>query len=120
MRAIARATTRIEELGAMLDGQMLDELRPEERLRHLRHATGQITRTANDAIQAYRRVSAALREEADRPGADLEEIERATQALAEGRSRMLAALEVASQRYPWAEPWRPTADGEPDGERPGG
>lgn len=112
MQIIRRATTRVEELGAMLDQQIRDEQRPDERLRHLRHATGQITRTANDAIQAHRRVAAALRDEATRAGADAEDIERATRVLAEARADMLHALEIASRRYPWADPWRPEDDTE--------
>lgn len=100
----------------MLDRQVRDEARPDERLRHLRHATGQITRVANDAIQAHRRVAAALRDEADRPGADVEEIERTSARLSEARDAMLRALDAASRRYPWADPWRGGEDGsETDG-----
>ena len=110
LRAIARATKRIEELSVILDRQINADARPEEQLRHLRQATGQITRTANDAIQAYRRVSHALRTEADQADADRDEVERASRNLAEARAKMLSALEVASQRYPWAEPWRPAAE----------
>lgn len=98
----------------MLDRQIRDERRPDERLRHLRHATGQITRTANDAIQAHRRVAAALRDEAAREGADPDDIERATRVLAEARADMLHALEIASRRYPWADPWRPDDDSAAD------
>jgi hypothetical protein len=106
LEIIRRATTRVEELGAILDRQVRDEPRSEERLRHLRHATGQITRVANDAVQAHRRVAAALRDEAERPGADVEEIERTAVRLAEARDAMLKALDAASRRYPWADPWR--------------
>ena len=49
----------------------------------------------------------ALRAEAAHADADPVEVADATRALAEARARMLAALEVASQRYPWAEPWGP-------------
>ncbi len=105
LRAIDRATLRIEELTAILDRQLSSEERDEERIKHLRQATGQITRSANDGIQAYRRISSALRAEASHADADPVEVADATRALADARSRMLAALEVASQRYPWAEPW---------------
>ena len=71
-------------------------------------ATGQITRSANDGIQAYRRVSQALAAEASHVDSDPEEIERTTRDLAEARAGMLAALDVASKRYPWAEPWEPS------------
>ena len=107
LRAIRRATTRIEELSAALDGQLLRETRPEEQLRLLREATSQITRTANDAIQAYRRVTEGLRVESERSDTDLSEAARTAQALADARAEMLNALEVASRRYPWAKPWRP-------------
>ncbi len=105
LRAIDRATRRIEELGGILDRQLRGETRPDEQLKHLRQATGQITRCANDGIQAYRRVSQAIRTESDQKDADEAEIAAATQTLADARSRMLAALEVASRRYPWADPW---------------
>ena len=51
-------------MSGILDRQLSSEERDEERLKHLRQATGQITRSANDGIQAYRRVSQALRAEA--------------------------------------------------------
>lgn len=105
LRAIDRATKRIEELSTILDRQLRGDTRPEEQLKHLRQATGQITRSANDGIQAYRRVSSAIRAEAEQQDADETEVASATRALAEARGRMLEALEVASKRYPWAEPW---------------
>jgi hypothetical protein len=110
LRAIDRATTRIEELAVILDRQLQSEDREEERLKHLRQATGQITRSANDGIQAYRRVSQALRAETQHADADALEVADASRALAEARTRMLAALEVASRRYPWAAPWKSTVE----------
>jgi hypothetical protein len=107
LRAIRRATTRIEELSAALDRQLLRESRPDEQLRLLRQTTSQITRTANDAIQAYRRVTEGLRAESERSDTDPSEAARLSEALADARAEMLNALEVASQRYPWAKPWRP-------------
>ena len=107
LRAIRRATTRIEELSAALDRQLLREKRPEEQLRLLRQTTSQITRTANDAIQAYRRVTEGLRVESERDDTDPSEAARLSESLSDARSEMLHALEVASQRYPWAKPWRP-------------
>jgi hypothetical protein len=106
LRAIDRATRRIEELSVILDRQLSSEDRDEERIKHLRQATGQITRSANDGIQAYRRITLALRAEASHADADPQEVADATRALADARGRMLAALEVASRRYPWAEPWK--------------
>ncbi|MGI8658969.1 MAG: hypothetical protein ACR2K4_09440 [Candidatus Limnocylindria bacterium] len=105
LRAIDRATRRIEELSTILDRQLRGEPRPDEQLKHLRQATGQITRSANDGIQAYRRVSAAIRAETEQKDADAIEVAAATQALADARGRMMTALEVASHRYPWAQPW---------------
>lgn len=89
---------------------MLAEARPEEQVRLLRQATSQITRAANDAVQAYRRVSEGLRAESERGDTDPAEAERMAQALSEARGEMLKALEVASRRYPWAKPWRPDED----------
>jgi hypothetical protein len=109
LRAIDRATRRIEELTVILDRQLASEAREDERLKHLRQATGQITRSANDGIQAYRRVASALRAEEQHADADAVEVEQATRALADARGRMLEALEIASRRYPWAPPWRATA-----------
>lgn len=94
----------------ILDRQMKGDARPEEQMRHLRQATGQITRTANDGIQAYRRVAQALRTESEHADADGEEVERTTAALAAARARMLAALEIARRRYPWAESVTPDTD----------
>lgn len=113
LRAIRHATTRIEELSAALDRELVRETRPEEQLRLLRQTTGQITRTANDAIQAYRRVTEGLRAESERSDTDPAEAARTSQALSDARAEMLAALEVASLRYPWAKPWRPP---DPDGD----
>jgi hypothetical protein len=108
LRAIDRATRRIEELTVILDRQLAGESREEERLKHLRQATGQITRSANDGIQAYRRVASALRAEGQHADVDAAEVDHATRALADARARMLEALDVASRRYPWAPPWRAT------------
>lgn len=130
LRAIRHATTRIEELSAQLDQELLRESRPDEQLRLLRQTTSQITRTANDAIQAYRRLTEGLRVESERGDTDPAEATRMGQAIADARSEMLTALEVASRRYPWAKPWRPedspeeaipeATDNLPDAERPGG
>lgn len=107
LRAIRSATTRIEELTAILDRQIDADARPEQQMRHLRQATGQITRSANDGIQAYRRVSQALAAEKTHADADRAETERTRRELARARAGMLKALELASKRYPWADPWQP-------------
>jgi hypothetical protein len=103
---IQRATTRIEEVSASLDQQLLREQRSTEQVRILRGATSQITRAANDGIQAYRRVSAGIQAERERSDIDPLEIVRMTESLARAREGMLEVLEVASRRYPWAKRWR--------------
>jgi len=108
IRAVDRAATRIEEQSVILERHLAAEGRAEEQLRHLRHATGLITRSANDGVQAYRRASVAIRAETEREDADPDEVRRATEDLRTARARMLAALEVAGRHYPAA-----TAD-EPD------
>lgn len=102
---LRRAGDRIAELTAALDVRVANETRPAQRLEHLRHATGQITRIANDGVHAYRRVTVALRDERARPDADLPEVKRTTAELAAARRTMIEALEAISHRYPWAEPW---------------
>jgi chromosome segregation ATPase len=102
IRAVDRAATRIEEQSVILERHLAAEGRAEEQLRHLRHATGLITRSANDGVQAYRRASTAIRAETEREDADLDEIKRATEDLRRARARMLAALEVAGRHYPTA------------------
>ncbi len=102
LRAIRRATRHIQELSVTLDRQLVADARPEEQMRNLRQVTGQITRAANDAIQSYRRVSGALRAEAEHPDVDPAEIERARRELADARGAMLEVLETANRRYPWA------------------
>ena len=104
-RAIRRATPHIQELTAALDLQLVADPRPAEQMRNLRQATGQITRAANDAVQAYRRVSGALRAEAAHPEVNAEEIEQARRELASARAAMLEVLKSASERYPWAAPF---------------
>lgn len=108
LRAIARATRRIEELTRTLDEQLSARAGAEDQLPELRRATRQITQSANDGIQAYRRVAQAIRAEESQDDGDAAEIERTSVVLAQARTRMLDALEVASKRYPWADPWQPS------------
>lgn len=108
LRTIRRATRQIKELSATLDGQLAADARPDEQMGHLRHATGQITRVANDAVQAYRRVAGALRAEAAHPDVDDVEIEQARRELADARAAMLDVLKSAGDRYPWAAPFAPS------------
>jgi hypothetical protein len=110
LRMVQRATASIAELTAGLDRKLEQEQRPAERLRMLRDTTNQITRIANDAIQAYRRASTAVRAELERPKGDRMEAQQMRLALDAARAEVLATLEVASRRYTWAEPW-PGSDG---------
>jgi hypothetical protein len=105
LRAIRRATRHIQELSVVLDRQLSADARPEEQMRHLRQATGQITRAANDAVQAYRRVSGALKAEAAHPEVDAVEVEHARRELAAVHEAMLEVLKSAGERYPWAAPF---------------
>lgn len=96
---VQQASVHIAELGADLDRKLSAETRESERLRCLREATNRITRTANDAIQAYRRARRSLDAEAAKErdeGATQEALKRLTDA----RLELLAALDAAGSRYP--------------------
>ena len=110
LRVIRGSTKVVEEQRGILDRQLAGGRGAADQLRDLRHATGQITRAANDAIRAYRRVSAALKEEAERADVDAAEVGRLTKEVAQARVEMLTALELASRRYPWAPPWASPPD----------
>ena len=69
----------------------------------LREATNRITRTANDAVHAYRRASRAIKTELERPDANVETAELMRTRLDEARARVLEALAVANERYPQVE-----------------
>jgi hypothetical protein len=98
-----RAIRLIDDLGADLDQRLHAETRPAERLRLLREATNRITRTANDAIQAYARGRRAVEARLDRPEARAEAL-AARDRLRDARLDLLRALDAASHRYPAAEP----------------
>lgn len=104
LRTITHAARRIQELTGILDRQLTPGMQADPQMRDLRQATGQITRAANDAVQAYRRVTGALRDEAARPDGDAVEIAHARRELAAARAGLLAELQTASLRYPWAAP----------------
>jgi hypothetical protein len=111
LRTVQHVAARIEAFNATLDAQIAATTRPEERLLRLRDATNQITRAANDAIQAYRRVASSIREELAAEHGDKAAAEVMQRHLQRARADMIRVLEVASRRYPWAAPWRPD---EPD------
>jgi hypothetical protein len=110
VRAVQRASASILDIGSALDRRQLAERRPAERLRMLREATNQITRTANDAIQAYRRASATVHAELAIPDGDHDEARAMRLELEAGRSELLRVLELMSGRYSWADPW-PSSSG---------
>lgn len=66
----------------------------------LREATNRITRTANDAVHAYRRASRAIKTELERPDANVETAELMRTRLDEARAKVLTALATANERYP--------------------
>lgn len=112
LRVLQRATATIEELNEMLDRQLAGEPSESERMRLLRATTNQITRAANDGIQAYRRVVAAVKsEEARSDAADAAELARIQAALETARTELLRALEVTSRRYPWTSSWEAAVGG---------
>jgi len=111
MRIVQRATASIADLNDALDRRLLDEQRPTERLRMLRETTNQITRTANDAIQAYRRARAAVHAELQIPGGDRTHARQMGRMLDSARADVLRALELTSHRYTWADPWQPNGKG---------
>ncbi|MDQ2674920.1 MAG: hypothetical protein M3Y40_09720 [Chloroflexota bacterium] len=97
---VQRASVEIEALGADLDRRLQRETRSTERLRMIRETTNQITRLANDAINAYARASRAVRAEEQRADADPAAARDMRRRLDEARAAMLAVLDLASQRYP--------------------
>lgn len=96
---VHRASGEIEALGAELDRRLLGETRPAERLRMIRVTTNQITRVANDAINAYARASRAVKVEELRPDPDRAAAREMRARLDDARTAMLAVLEVARRRY---------------------
>jgi hypothetical protein len=101
---LGRAALLIEEFGEHLDEQLALEARPSERLRFVRETTVRITRTANDAIQAYRRTKRVL--DASETGAtgDGQGFAAMRERLSADRRALLAVLDKAAARYPEAAP----------------
>jgi hypothetical protein len=116
---VEHAAPLITELGADLDRQLNRELRTTERLRLLREATNRITRTANDAVHAYRRARRSLDAELQRTNADVDGVRRLEERLTAARTNVLRALDAANSRYPWADSGSPT-DPAVEGHEPSG
>jgi hypothetical protein len=100
VRKVEKASSEILELGVELDLELTAEARPAERLRLLRATTNRITRTANEAIEAYRRAQAAASREKLKPGADAAWLDELMRRLAAARAELLRVLAIAAQRYP--------------------
>ncbi len=100
---LQQAPERIAEYTRILDRRLADEQRPSERTRMLRETTNQITRTANDAIQAYHRARASVSAELEMPDGDHAHAKRMGVQLEAARKDVLAALELTKHRYPTEE-----------------
>lgn len=103
LEVVEGAASTIADLGVELDRHLAREHRPAERMRMLREATNRITRTANDAVHAYRRASRAIKTELERPDASVETVELMRTRLDDARAKVLKALAIANERYPSAE-----------------
>lgn len=100
LRVVQRASVLIGELGAEFDARLIHESRPRERLWMLREFTNRITRTANDAINAYQRASRTLSVELARPNADVAAAHAMRAQLHAARGELLMVLDNARHRYP--------------------
>ncbi len=96
---VERASVEIASLGTDLDRRLERESRPSERLRMIRETTNQITRVANDAINAYGRASRAVRAEEDRSEPDLVAARAMRARLDAARAAVLSELGEAEGRY---------------------
>ena len=96
---VERAAVEIATLGNDLDRRLETEGRPPERLRMIRETTNQITRVANDAINAYGRVSRAIKAEEGRAQPDLVAAGAMRSRLDAARAAVLEVLERAKGRY---------------------
>jgi hypothetical protein len=105
LQLLQRAPAAIADLTEILDRRLAEEQRPEERIRMLRETTNQITRTANDAIQAYRRARAAVNAELEMPDGDWVHARKMSAQLDLARADVMEALAQTSHRYSWAQPW---------------
>lgn len=116
IRVVQEASASIIELGETLDRRLVGETRESERLRMLRETTNQVTRTANDAVQAYARLRSALSVEMERPEGDHETAHEMQRLLLEARGNVLDALEALKRRHAWGFP---DADEDTDSDEPG-
>ncbi len=97
---LQRAGLLITDLGRDLDGRLEGEARPSERLRFVRETTVRITRTANDAIQAYRRAKRFLDGSVAAAGGDGRDFAALQARLSADRQALLIVLDEARRRYP--------------------
>lgn len=101
IRVVQDASVAITELRETLDKRLASEHRESERMRMLRETTNQVTRTANDAIQAYARLRTALSSEIERPEGDHDAAVEMQRLLREARAEVLKAIETMNERYAW-------------------
>lgn len=117
VQLVQKATARIAEISQRLDDASAGEQTEAARMTRLRDATNQIVRLANDAIQAYRRVSLSAKADLASGREDRRDVVRLQRSMREARAELMSELRRASRRYPWADPWpgdepRSTADPE--------
>lgn len=99
LAVVEGAAAAIRELGIELEERISRETRDAEILRMTRETTNQITRVANDAIQAYGRASRAVRGELDRSGADVAAADAMRERLDAARAEILDVLRQVETRY---------------------
>ncbi|HEX6140179.1 MAG TPA: hypothetical protein VF013_06945 [Candidatus Limnocylindria bacterium] len=103
---IERASLFIDDLGSDLDRLLASEPRATERLRLLRETTNRITRTANDAIQAYAKARRVIDAQLERADGNHELLLATRARLRSARQDLLRAISTANRRYP-SEPDEP-------------
>jgi hypothetical protein len=103
LRVIQRATSLVRELDGELEAQLRHAAGAADRLRLLRETANQITRTANDAVHAYRRANRSVDTELGRDAANIQAATEVRGLLHAARRDLLAVLDSASRHYPSAE-----------------
>ncbi len=105
LAVVQRAAADVDAVNAALDRRLASCAGAADQLRLLRDATYQISRGANDAISAYRRVAGTVRDELAMEQGDRVAAEEMLAVLHVARADLLRVLERTSHRYPWAAPW---------------
>jgi type II secretory pathway pseudopilin PulG len=84
-------------------------------MRMMRDTANQVTRTANDAIQAYRRANSAVTAELAKPNGDHGQAQQTRNLLRAARAELLRVLELTSRRYAWTTDGSQGAGAVPEG-----